>query len=76
MQMQERMKTMQEQMSRIHQTQDPQERKKLMEEHMQTMQEQMKDMRGMGGGMMMGIWVRAVAECTRRARWTRRSARK
>jgi len=54
-QMQERMKKMQEQMNRINQTQDPQERQKLMQEHMQTMQEQKKDMRAMGGGMMMGM---------------------
>lgn len=55
MQLQERMKTMQEQMSSIQQTTDPAERNKLMQEHMKTMQEQMKDMRGMGGGMMMGM---------------------
>ena len=55
MQMQERMKTMQEQMTRIQQTTDPEERKKLFREHMQTMQEQMKDMHGMGGSMMMGM---------------------
>ena len=54
-QMQERMKTMQEQMSRMQQTTDPKERQKLLQEHMQTMQEQMKDMRAMGGGMMMGM---------------------
>jgi hypothetical protein len=55
MQMQERMKTMQEQMNRVQQTTDPAERQKLLREHMQTMQEQMKDMRAMGGGMMMGM---------------------
>ena len=54
-QMQERMKTMQEQMNRIQQTTDPAERNKLMQKHLQTMQEQMKDMRAMGGGMMMGM---------------------
>jgi hypothetical protein len=53
--MQERMKTMQEQMNRIRETTDPEERKKLLQEHMQTMQEQMKDMRAMGGEMMMGM---------------------
>ncbi len=55
MQLQERMKTMQEQMSRIQQTTDPTERNKLMQDHMKTMQEQMQDMRGMGGGMMTGM---------------------
>jgi hypothetical protein len=54
-QMQERMKKMQEQMDRIHQAKDAKERQKLMQEHMQTMQEQKKDMRAMGGGMMMGM---------------------
>ncbi len=49
----ERMKKMQEQMNRIHQTKDAKERKKLMHEHMQTMREQMKDMHAMGGGMKM-----------------------
>lgn len=53
-QMQERMKKMQEQMQQIQQAKDPKERQKLMQEHMQTMHEQMMDMRGMGGGMMMG----------------------
>ena len=53
-QMQERMKTMQEQIARIQQSTDPKERQKLLQEHMQTMQQQMKDMRHMGGGMMMG----------------------
>jgi hypothetical protein len=53
--MQERMKTMQDQMNRLQQTTDPKERDKLLQEHMQTMREQMKDMRAMGGGMMMGM---------------------
>jgi hypothetical protein len=42
-------------MNRIQQTTDPKERQKLLQEHMQTMREQMKDMRAMGGGMMMGM---------------------
>jgi hypothetical protein len=53
-QMQENMKTMQQQMEKIRATTDPTERQKLMQEHMQTMQENMKAMRGMGSPMMMG----------------------
>ena len=53
-QMREKMKAMQGQMDRIHQTTDPKERQKLMHEHMQAMQASMKAMRGMGGGMMKG----------------------
>jgi len=53
-QMQEGMKTMQQQMGKIRATTDPQERQKLMQEHMQAMQENMKTMRGMGGPMMKG----------------------
>jgi hypothetical protein len=54
-QMLERMKTMQEQMDKIQKTSNPGERQKLLLEHMQTMREQMQDMRGMGGGTMMGM---------------------
>ena len=54
LQMQENMKTMQQQMAKLRATTDPKERQKLMREHMQTMQENMKTMRGMGGPMMMG----------------------
>lgn len=56
-QMQENMKTMQQQMEKLRTTTDPQERQKLMQEHMQTMQKNMTAMRGMGGptmGMMGG----------------------
>jgi paraquat-inducible protein B len=53
-QMQESMKTMQQQMEKLRATTDPQERQRLMQEHMQTMQESMQAMRGMGGPMMMG----------------------
>jgi hypothetical protein len=53
-QMQENMKTMQQQMEKIRATTDPTERQKLMQEHMQAMQECMKTMRGMGGPMAMG----------------------
>ena len=52
--MQEKMKTMQEQMGKIHSAKDPQERQKLMKEHMQSMQEGMKMMGGMGAGMKGG----------------------
>jgi hypothetical protein len=57
-QWQGRMNTMHEQMDRIHQTQDPQERQRLLEEHWVTMDQQMRDMRmmeGMTGGMMGGM---------------------
>ncbi len=48
------MEKMRDLMKRIHTTQDPQERQRLMQEHMQAMQEGMKMMRGMGGMGMMG----------------------
>jgi len=58
-QMQENMKSMQQQMEKLGATSDPQERQKLMQEHMQTMQERqrlmhehMQTMHGMGGPMM------------------------
>jgi len=54
-QMQERMKKMQQEMDQIQQSKDPKERQRLMQQHMQTMQEQMRDMRMMGGPMMMGM---------------------
>ena len=53
--MQDSMKRMQQQMDRARQSKDPKERQKLMQEHMQSMQEHMTMMRGMGGGMMMGM---------------------
>jgi hypothetical protein len=52
--MQELFKQMQAQMDKLRVTTDPAERQKLMQEHMATMQAVMKDMRGMGGPMMMG----------------------
>ena len=53
MKMDRQMEKMRDLMKRIHATQDPQERQRLMQEHMQAMQEGMKMMRGMGmmGGM-------------------------
>lgn len=54
-QMQETRRKLQELMGKIRQTSDPVERRKLLQEHMRTMQEGMKQMRGMGGGMMMGM---------------------
>jgi hypothetical protein len=51
-QMMGRMKTMQAQLDRIHQSTDPVERQKLIQEHMKSMQETMQAMRGMGGGMI------------------------
>ena len=54
-QAQETMRKLQELMGKIRQTSDPVERRKLLQEHMRTMQEGMKQLRGMGGGMMMGM---------------------
>lgn len=57
-QWQRRMNTMHKQMDRIHQTQNPKERQRLLEEHWKTMDEQMagmRDMEGMMGGMMGGM---------------------
>ncbi|MDO8775571.1 MAG: hypothetical protein Q7K57_44075 [Burkholderiaceae bacterium] len=51
---QENIKTMQEQMEKIRQTQDPQERQKLLQEHWATMQGGMGMMQGMWGPGMMG----------------------
>jgi hypothetical protein len=48
-QMQTRMQTMRDQMARIHATEDPEERQRLMQEHMQSMHE---------GMMMMGQMMR------------------
>ena len=48
------MKLMQEQMLRIRQTQDPEERQKLLQEHWATMQSSMTAMHGMWGPGMMG----------------------
>ena len=57
-QMRDHMQRMQEQMNKIAQTTDPQERQRLMEEHWQGMYQDMQTMRGMGwmwgGGGMMG----------------------
>jgi hypothetical protein len=57
-QMRGHMQRMQEQMSKIAQTTDPQERQRLMQEHWQTTYRDMQTMRGMGwmwgGGSMMG----------------------
>lgn len=61
--MQTHMKTMQEQMQKLQQTSDPQDRQRLMQNHWTAMQEGMKMMHGsgntpgcmmMGGGPMMG----------------------
>jgi len=54
--MQERFKSMQQLMDRIHKTDDHGARQKLMREHMQEMQKTMMGMRGMmmGPGMMPG----------------------
>lgn len=57
-QMRNYMQRMQEQMAKIAQTTDPQERQRLMQEHWQSMYQDMQGMRGMGwmfgGGSMMG----------------------
>ena len=52
--MQENMLKMHDLMHRIRDTQDPQEREKLMQEQMRMMQENMKMMHGMKGCNMMG----------------------
>lgn len=54
-QAQETKRKLQELMGKIRQTSDPMERRKLMQEHMRAMQDGMKQMGGMGGGMMMGM---------------------
>lgn len=51
---QENLQKMQAQMEKIHQTQDPKERQKLLEEHWKTMQGNMGMMHGMWGRGMMG----------------------
>lgn len=51
---QENMKKMQEQMDKIRQTQDPQERQKLLQDHWATMQGNMQMMHGMWGSGGMG----------------------
>ncbi|WP_210644379.1 hypothetical protein [Pseudomonas sp. Tri1] len=53
-QAQETFQKMQEQMAKIQQTQDPQERQKLLQEHWNTMQSGMAMMHAMGGPAMMG----------------------
>lgn len=58
-QAQETKRKLQELMGKIRQASDPVERRKLLQEHMRTMQEGMKQMRGMGGGMMMGDMMKA-----------------
>lgn len=57
-QMRDHLQRMQEQMNKIAQTTDPQERQRIMQEHWQSMYQDMQTMRGMGwmfgGGSMMG----------------------
>jgi len=53
-QIQENLKVMQEQMDKIRQTQDPQERQRLLQEHWTTMQGTSGMMGGMWGPGMMG----------------------
>ncbi|APR37412.1 hypothetical protein [Paraburkholderia sp. SOS3] len=53
-QFQEQMKVMQAQMDKIRNTQDPQERQKLLQQHWETMQSAMRTMHGMWGPGMMG----------------------
>ena len=54
-QIQENIKTMQAQMDKIRQTQDPQERKKLLHDHWVNMQNNM--------GMMQGMWSQGMMGC-------------
>jgi hypothetical protein len=51
---QEQMKAMQAQMDQIRQTQDPQERQRLLQQHWATMQSAMTAMHGLWGPGMMG----------------------
>lgn len=53
-QLQANMKTMQEQMTKLQQTQDPRERQRLLQDHWATMQNSMTMMQGMWGPGMMG----------------------
>lgn len=53
-QIQENIKTMQAQMDKVRQTQDPQERQKLLQDHWVTMQNNMRLMQSMWGQGMMG----------------------
>ncbi|WP_136416099.1 hypothetical protein [Herbaspirillum sp. ST 5-3] len=53
-QVQENMKKMQEQMAKLQQTQNPQERQRLLDDHWSTMQNTMGMMHGMWGPGMMG----------------------
>lgn len=53
-QVQEQMKAMQAQMDQIRQTQDPQERQRLLQQHWATMQSAMNAMHGLWGPGMMG----------------------
>jgi hypothetical protein len=66
-QMQTRMQAMREQMARIHATEDPEERQRLMQEHMQSMHQGMMTMDGMTRGPMAegqtGQCQRNDAEC-------------
>jgi hypothetical protein len=65
------MKTMQDQMAKIHSTTDPKEREKLLKEHMQSMREGMKMMGAMmdkgGMGMMGGKKKSAQADAAKDA---------
>ena len=58
LQMRDHMQRMQEQIAKVAQTADPQERQRMMQEHWQSMYQDMQTMRGMGwmwgGGPMMG----------------------
>lgn len=54
-QMKERLKQMQALVQQLEKTSDPAERRKLLTEHMRAMHKGMDSMRGMGGGMMMGM---------------------
>ncbi|WP_027591186.1 hypothetical protein [Pseudomonas sp. RL] len=52
--MQENLQKMQAQMEKIQQTQDPNERQRLLQEHWNTLHQNMQTMRGMGGPGRMG----------------------
>jgi hypothetical protein len=64
--MQQNMQKMHELMERIHNTNDPQEKAKLLKEHMHAMLDQMKSMGGSGGGMMTAMMENGTGQGTKK----------
>jgi hypothetical protein len=65
--MQDGMKKMKELMEKLQATTDPEEKAKLLKQHMQAMREQMEKMRGMGGGMRMGMMDGGMGQGSKKA---------